>query len=202
MPDGPAGVTRSGSPAGAGRGALRPADPYNPVVRLLPALLAVLAACAAPRSATSNAAPLDGTPLDVTAVDGAGDPVRLAGPGPIRVIDFWATWCEPCKEQLPYLDGLAARLHDRGVTVVAVSFDEERAAVDAFLAAHPVSFPVLWDRAGAGAAERLRIDRLPTTLLVDRRGVVRRVHVGFDAASAEVLERELSALAAEPAASR
>jgi cytochrome c biogenesis protein CcmG/thiol:disulfide interchange protein DsbE len=95
------------------------------------------------------------------------------------------------------LDALAARYADAGLSVVAVAFDEERGAVEAFLSAAPVAFPVLWDRAGERLSVPLGIDRLPTTVVVDRRGVVRTVHLGYERAQGEALEAEVLRLLAE-----
>jgi cytochrome c biogenesis protein CcmG/thiol:disulfide interchange protein DsbE len=69
--------------------------------------------------------------------------------------------------------------------------------VQAFLAGTPVAFPIVWDPAGESYSTSLSIDRLPTTLVVDRRGVVRSVHLGFDSAGAAALEDELRRLLAE-----
>jgi peroxiredoxin len=104
------------------------------------------------------------------------------------------------------LDRLQGELRDRHVQVVAISFDEDRAALEEFLARIPVGFPVLWDKGGATLAVKMEITRLPTTFLLDRNGVVRAVHLGFDRSDA--LEKDLRRLldeqdqAAGPAAAR
>jgi cytochrome c biogenesis protein CcmG, thiol:disulfide interchange protein DsbE len=167
---------------------------------LLAVILALASGCAASRPASRPPA-LAGKSVDISAEDLSGRPVRLETDGRVHVVDFWATWCEPCQDQLPHLDGLAKRYADDGLAVTAVSFDEDRAQLDAFLAEHPVSIPVLWDRGGSKLSEPLDVQRLPTTLVLDRKGVVRHVHVGFDTASGERLEREVKALLAEPKAS-
>jgi thiol-disulfide isomerase/thioredoxin len=125
-----------------------------------------------------------------------GREVRVAPPGGPRatVVDFWATWCEPCREQLPFLDRLQDAYRDRGVRVVAVAFDEDRDALEEFLARTPVRFPVLWDKGGATLADRLAVTRLPTTLVLDADGVVRAVHLGFDRDEGEKLEADLRRL--------
>ncbi len=165
--------------------------------RLPAAVLLAATACATARPAL-RAPALAGKSVEIAAEDLSGRSVRLELDGRVRVVDFWATWCEPCKDQLPHLDGLAQRYGQEGLAVTAVSFDGDRAQLDAFLAQHPVSIPILWDRGGATLSEPLDLQRLPTTLVLDRRGIVRHVHVGFDAASAERLEREIKALLSEP----
>jgi len=110
------------------------------------------------------------------------------------VVDFFASWCVPCRAQLPQLDGLSRRLGGRGLAVYGVSLDEDRAAIEGFLALVPVGFPVLWDQGGERIAPSLGIERLPTTLVVDRRGTVRYVHLGYDAHEGERILAEVKAL--------
>ncbi len=161
------------------------------------ALLA--AGCAAPRQGLRSSA-LVGQTVEIAALDLAGREVRLTdGAAKVRVVDFWATWCDPCREQLPFLDRLASEYGAQGVTVTGVSFDEDRAAVERFLEHTPVSFQVLWDKGGAALADRLEVTRLPTTLVLDRRGVVRDVHLGFDRGEERNIEGTVKRLLAEAA---
>jgi thiol-disulfide isomerase/thioredoxin len=166
-------------------------------------LLPLLLGCAGPRPAVRPAAQAVGQRVDdVAATDLDGRAVRVGdASGRVRIVDFWASWCEPCREQLPLLERLS-REHAPELAVVAISFDGERGALDAFLARVPVTFPVLWDPAGDRLGDRLAIRRLPTTWVVDRAGVVRAVHVGFDAAEGAKLAAEVSRLLAEPPPAR
>jgi thiol-disulfide isomerase/thioredoxin len=159
--------------------------------------VAVSLGCTTPR-ASGRGPTLLGRTVELTASDLEGREVRIAPPSGTRatVVDFWATWCEPCREQLPFLDRLDAAYRDRGVRVLAVAFDEDRAAVEEFVARTPVRFPVLWDKGGARLADRLEITRLPTTLVLDADGVVRAVHLGYDKAEGEKLEKDVQALIA------
>jgi len=166
------------------------------------ALLAVavlLASCAGPRpAAPARGSPLLGQPVDVAGTDLAGAEVRVSdAAGKVRVVDFWATWCDPCVEQLPLLDRLQREHGPRGLAVFGVAVDEEREAVQAFLARIPVSFPVIFDPAGETSAQRLGITRLPTTVVLDRKGVVREVHMGYGAGDGAKLEAEVLELLSE-----
>jgi cytochrome c biogenesis protein CcmG/thiol:disulfide interchange protein DsbE len=159
------------------------------------AIAAVLALSCAGERASRRASPLLGKSVDITARDLEGREVRVSrGGARVAVVDFWATWCEPCREQLPFLDQLADAHRASGVEVYAVSFDEDRAAVEEFLSRTPVSFPVLWDKGGATLAEKLEITRIPTTLVLDASGVVRAVHLGYDRSMGEALDADVRRL--------
>jgi thiol-disulfide isomerase/thioredoxin len=157
-------------------------------------LILALVACAS-TSRSGPAVGLVGRPIALAAIDLQGRRIDVAADrGKVRVIDFWATWCEPCRDELPELDRLAGDLGGRGLAVYAVSFDESASAIPDFLREVPVRFPVLWDKGGETWAPRFGIERLPTTLLVDRRGTVRFVHAGWDERIAVAERRELEHL--------
>ncbi len=170
----------------------------NPVS--LAPLAALALACAGQGLRPTVKLPLlAGKPLDVAAEDLAGHPVRIdGGKGQVLVVDFFASWCQPCKVQLPHLDRLSRELHAEGLEVYGVSFDEDLNAIRGFAAEMAVGFPVLWDRGGNKLAPALSIERLPTTLVVDRAGIIRKVHLGYDTKEGERLEAEVRALLAEP----
>jgi thiol-disulfide isomerase/thioredoxin len=160
-------------------------------------LLTLALACAGPRE-RAHPSPLVGRTVEVAAVELGGREVRIPSSGArLAVVDFWATWCEPCREQLPFLERLAEKYRDAGLAVYGVSFDEDRAAVEEFLARTPVRFPILWDKGGETLAGRLEVTRLPTTLVLDAAGVVRAVHLGFDRRAGDALEREVGRLLRE-----
>ena len=138
-----------------------------------------------------------GSALVLSAPDLGGQVIDVgAQQGHVRIVDFWATWCEPCKEALPALDALARDLASRGLAVYAVSIDEDREQISRFLAERPVAFTVLWDQ-GAARVSRYHVTYMPITLLVDRAGVIRHVHQGWEPGRAEQERREVEALLAE-----
>lgn len=160
----------------------------------------LLVSCAhRPPAPPPRSFPAVGRPLELVAPDLSGQKVDVAADqGRVRVVDFWATWCEPCKEALPILDAMARELGPRGLSVYGVSFDEDLEQIAPFLKQYPVGFPILFDRGGDQLAARYEVTRLPTTLLVDRRGIVRFVHEGWTDERARLERREVEQLLAEP----
>src|SRR5262247_115565 len=111
--------------------------------------------------------------------------------GRVLLLDVWASWCGPCKQELPMLDAMAKRLKAQGIDVLAVSVDQERANVDKFLKGHGRwALTIAHDPAGA-IAERLQPDKMPTSYVVDRSGIVRYVNAGFVPDDAAVIEKRL-----------
>ena len=115
--------------------------------------------------------------LDVPGVDGA--PIRLADlRGRVVYVDFWASWCPPCRAAIPEYEKLWRELAPRGLTVVGVNIDSEREAALRALKASAITFPIGLDPGGVWP-ERFRLPTMPTAYLIDRQGVVRYVQKGF-----------------------
>jgi thiol-disulfide isomerase/thioredoxin len=161
------------------------------------ALAAALLACAG--SPARPPSPHVGEVLELAAADLTGAPVDVAADGgKVRVVDFWASWCEPCRDSLPKLDAMRRELGPRGLSVYAVSLDEDRESLDAFLRDVPLGMPVLWDKGGDRLSSRYDVKRLPTTFIVDRRGVIRWAYSGWSAKRAGEARREVERLLDEP----
>jgi cytochrome c biogenesis protein CcmG, thiol:disulfide interchange protein DsbE len=108
-----------------------------------------------------------------------GTPVPLAAyEGKVLLIDFWASWCIPCKTSFPALDAIFREYQARGLEVLAVNLDEERRQAGAFLAAHPHQMPVLFDPKGA-APLAFGVKGMPTSFLIDKTGAIRFTHTGY-----------------------
>ncbi len=141
-----------------------------------------------------------GVPLDfaLTRFPG-GQPWRLSSEhGSVVLLDVWATWCDPCREALPVYEALRTRYAEKGLVVYAVSVDATSQPIPQFLLETKVALPVLLDPSGAVAESTLQVKMMPTSLLIDRQGVVRHVHEGFDADLTATLGPEIDALLAEP----
>jgi len=114
--------------------------------------------------------------------------------GRVVLVDFWASWCVPCRGSFPWMASLSERYRDRGLAIVAVNLDKDRALADRFLAEHPAPFTVAFDPAGE-TAEAYHVRAMPTSVLVGADGHVLLTHIGFDPKhSAEVEARIEEAL--------
>jgi thiol-disulfide isomerase/thioredoxin len=98
--------------------------------------------------------------------------------GRVVLIDFWASWCEPCRRSFPWLADLHRRYAAKGLTIVAINLDKKRGAADAFLEKYPAPFVVAFDPAGK-TAEAFKVSVMPSSFLVGPTGAVLFRHAGF-----------------------
>lgn len=99
--------------------------------------------------------------------------------GKVVLISFWASWCGPCRLEVPALEEAWQRYKNKDVVIVGVSVDDTRDDAMGFLAGFPVTYPMVLDRAGAEISDVWEAWSLPTSVLIDKAGVVRRRHIGF-----------------------
>jgi thiol-disulfide isomerase/thioredoxin len=167
-----------------------------------------LACAGAPRGPLRASEPVEaaargeGTPLQMqVARYPGGEPWQLAAErGSVVLLDVWATWCEPCRDTLPVYTELARQYGARGLKVYALSVDEDARAIEPFLKENHIEVPILLDSNAAVAEGALGVRVMPTSYLIDRRGVVRHVHEGVQGDTASLLQRyreEIEALLAE-----
>ncbi|HEX7917473.1 TlpA disulfide reductase family protein [Rudaea sp.] len=118
--------------------------------------------------------------------------------GKVVFVDFWASWCSPCREAMPQYEKLRASLPGDAFAILAVNVDETRADAEKFLAAHPVGYAIVLDPAGE-VPKAYGLIGMPTSYLIDRNGVVRWRGQGFKSADIDTLRQEIDKLAKEPA---
>lgn len=129
---------------------------------------------------------------DFALPDLSGKPVRLSEfRGRVALVDFWATWCVPCLEELPDLKTLYGKHKDRGFVIVGISIDDEgKEVVAPFVKEYQVPYPILL--AGMDPVEGFPVRGLPTAYLIDRRGFIVKKYFGFK--FPEQLEKDVAAV--------
>ena len=113
--------------------------------------------------------------------------------GKVVVIDFWASWCEPCKIELPGLNSLYGKYKDKGVEMIAINVDDEETKAKEFIAEHRILIPSLFDQ-GKALVQRLGIASMPSSFVLDKTGKVRFIHSGFVDGDLNKFEKEIKSL--------
>lgn len=116
--------------------------------------------------------------------------------GQVVYLDFWASWCTPCKASFPFMNELHDQLASQGLVVLAVNVDEQRAAADRFLQQTPARFRIAYDPKGL-TPEQYKVKAMPTAVLIDRKGQVRHVHAGFRDRDRDALRAQVESLLKE-----
>lgn len=98
--------------------------------------------------------------------------------GQVVMLNFWATWCGPCQQEMPLLDQMYKKYKPAGFTLIGVNLDKDAPPVKQLLDRKPVSFPVLLDPASQ-VSKAYHVDEMPSTVLIDRKGNVRFLHRGY-----------------------
>ncbi len=108
-----------------------------------------------------------------------GENVRLSDlRGDVVMINFWATWCGPCREEMPLLDEMHARYSRVGFSLLGVNIDDDQRRAEQMIESLGVSFPVVFDSTKQ-VSQQYDVSAMPVTILLDREGVVRYVHYGY-----------------------
>ena len=116
--------------------------------------------------------------------------------GKVIWVDFWASWCVPCRRSFPWMNTMHRKYAAEGLEIIAVNLDKERALADGFLAEIPAEFALRFDPAG-NLAKEFEVQTMPSSYLLDTDGKVLATHFGFRTADAPEYERAIQdALAA------
>ncbi len=153
--------------------------------RLRPVLLSICLVWMAFGQSNAQAGVQAGAPIDLEALRGR-----------VVYLDFWASWCVPCRLSFPWMQSMQDAHAADGLTVIAVNVDRERAAADRFLQQFHPQFDVRFDPEGS-LAERYKVQGMPASMVIDRHGVVRFTHIGFRPIDGAIYERQLRELLAE-----
>jgi peroxiredoxin len=126
-----------------------------------------------------------------------GSNVRLAEyRGDVVLVNFWASWCGPCLQEMPELEDLYQRYRDLGVTILAINVEEDDSEARRFAAERQLSFPLLADGDNT-VTKLLGVDAMPTTLLIDKDGELRYRHRGYKPGYEDKYEEQIRSLMRE-----
>jgi len=145
--------------------------------------------------------------LRAPAVFAAGTPDRAAAPGftlptgsgtvslrdlrgKVVLVDFWASWCVPCRQSFPWMSSMLDRYSGQGLVIVAINLDKKREAADTFLQTFPAPFVVAFDPTGK-TAEAFHVEAMPSSFIVSRTGRIVYLHPGFDQSKAQTVEDQI-----------
>ena len=116
-------------------------------------------------------------------------------PGKVVMLDIWATWCPPCRAEIPYIIKLQKKYGAKNVMIVGVAIDEDKADVKSFVKQQKVNYTICHDPKGNKIGKSYDVQSIPATYIIDKKGVIRYVHGGFggpeDAAS---MDKEIASL--------
>lgn len=150
-----------------------------------------------PVSSLAGAGEISGPAPDFTLKSNSGKNVKLSElRGDVVMINFWASWCGPCRQEMPLLDALYKQYKDYGFTLLGVNVDEQQEAADKLLKHVSVTFPVLYD-ATSSVVELYDVDAMPSTILIDRDGNMRYLHRGYKPGYEDHYDAQVKALVLE-----
>lgn len=113
--------------------------------------------------------------------------------GKVVYVDFWASWCGPCRQSFPWMKSMYDRYGSKGLVIVAINLDKDRGAAEGFLQKFPAPFTIAFDPSGKTAKE-YKVWGMPTSYVVGKTGAIVSTHAGFDPKRATAVESEIAAL--------
>ncbi len=128
-----------------------------------------------------QAASIDKPAPDFTLKSLSGKNIKLSEQaGNVVMLNFWASWCGPCRKEMPLMDDLYKKYKKLGFVILGVNVEQELKLAKSFLADTPVDFPILFD-ASNQVSKAYDVIAMPTTVMIDRNGKVRYIHKGYKA---------------------
>ncbi len=110
--------------------------------------------------------------------------------GKVIYLDFWASWCGPCRKSFPWLNNMQLKHKQQGFIVISVNVDNEKALAEEFLSEVPANFIVFYDPKGE-VAEKFKLRGMPSSYLINRAGKITSAHVGFSTSKKNSYEKEI-----------
>ena len=148
-------------------------------------------------TAAVNADTNSGPAPDFALKSHSGDNLRLSEfRGEVVMINFWASWCGPCRQEMPLLDELYTQYQPLGFTILGVNVEEDPSKANQLLKESPVNFPILYDNKSE-VSKLYKVVAMPSTVLVDRDGNVRYLHQGYKPGYEESYQQQVRALIRE-----
>jgi thiol-disulfide isomerase/thioredoxin len=143
------------------------------------------------------AATVQGAAPDFTLKSLSGENLKLSElRGEVVMVNFWASWCGPCRQEMPLLEQLYKRYQPMGFTILGINVEEDIGAAKKVLQELPVSFPILFDQENI-ISERYQVSAMPSTFLLDRDGKLRYLHKGYQPGYEERYQAQIRELIRE-----
>lgn len=144
-----------------------------------------------------QAATLDKPAPDFTLKSQSGKNLKLSEyAGNVVMLNFWASWCGPCRKEMPLLNDLHNKYEALGFVVLGVNVEEQSRQAKSFIADSPVDFPILFDSNNT-VSKQYDVIAMPTTVLIDRNGTMRYLHKGYKAGDEKKYKKMVKKLVRE-----
>lgn len=128
---------------------------------------------------SASASSISGKAPDFTLHSRSGHNLRLSDyRGQVVLLNFWASWCGPCRQEMPLLQVLYKRYNKLGFTILGVNVDTDSSKANHYLRDIKVSFPILYDTKNA-VVKKFNVNAMPTTVIIDKNGNMRFMHQGY-----------------------
>lgn len=155
------------------------------ILTLIPVFL-LFSYCSNPKSSTKPV----GKTIDFTLEQMGGGKVTLSEQkGKVVLVDFWATWCGPCRTAIPYLVNMYNNYQDQGLLILGISLDEQRSELDKFTKEQPIPYPILYGN--KEIAKAYEVQGIPTLVVFDKKGKYAFREVGFSEENIDSLQKKV-----------
>jgi peroxiredoxin len=147
--------------------------------------------------ATAEAGEIQGKAPDFTLKSASGKNIKLSEyRGEVVLLNFWASWCGPCRKEMPFLEQIQEKYSGYGFTVMGVNVEEDSSKANKMLKDIPVSFPILYDTSNS-VSKAYKVSAMPTTVIIDRDGNMRYLHKGYKSGDEETYKQWVKKLIRE-----